>query len=82
MRTGGGQAPFTPQVDAAAGRIDIVVVRTGDAVGVAGTGTLAGILFDAIAAGPANLALTGSGSAPGGAPLNLQFSSVPVVTVR
>jgi general secretion pathway protein D len=82
MRTGGGQAPFTPQVDAAAGRIDIVVVRTGDTVGVAGTGTLAGILFDAIAPGPANLSLTGSGSAPGGGPLNLQFSPVPVVTVR
>ena len=82
MRTGGGQAPFTPQVDATAGRIDIVIVRTGDAVGVAGTGTLAGILFDAIAPGPANLALTGSGSAPGGAPLNLQFTPVPVATVR
>ena len=82
MRTGGGQAPFTPQVDAATGRIDIVVVRTGDATGVAGTGTLAGILFDAIAPGPANLSLTGSGSAPGGTPLNLQFAPVPVAAVR
>jgi hypothetical protein len=82
MRSGGGQVPFTPQVDPSAGRIDIVIVRTGDTVGVAGTGTLAGILFDAIAPGPANLMLTGSGTAPGGGPLNLQFSPAPFVTVR
>jgi len=82
MRAGGVPATFTQQVDAAAGRIDIAIVRQGDATGVAGTGLLAAILFDAVGAGPANLALTGSGSAPGGAPLALQFGAAPVVTVR
>ena len=82
MRAGGASAPFTPQVDAASGRIDIVVVRTNDATGVSGTGTLGAVLFDAVAPGPANLTVTGSGSAPGGAALNLQFAPIPIVTVK
>jgi hypothetical protein len=82
MRSGGIAAPFTQQVDGAAGRIDIAIVRTGDSTGVAGTGLLAAILFDAIGAGPANLTVTGSASAPGGAPLNMVFSPTPTVTVR
>ena len=82
MRAGGVQAAFTQQVDAAAGRIDIVVVRPGDTTGVAGTGLLAAILFDTVGGGSANLAVTGSGSAPGGGTLGLQFAPVPVVTVR
>ena len=82
MRAGGVQAAFTQQVDAAAGRIDIVVVRPGDTTGVAGTGLLAAILFDTVGGGSANLAVTGSGAAPGGGTLGLQFAPVPVVTVR
>ena len=54
MRAGGAQATFTQQVDAAAGRIDIAIVRTGDATGVAGTGLLAAVLFDAVGGGAAN----------------------------
>ena len=42
MRTGGVTATFTQQVDAAAGRIDIAIVRAGDQTGVAGTGLLGG----------------------------------------
>jgi hypothetical protein len=82
MRSGGVQAAFTQQVDASAGRIDIAIVRPGDTTGVAGTGLLAAILFDAIGAGPANITVTGSGSAPGGAALPLQFGGVPMVTAR
>jgi type II secretory pathway component GspD/PulD (secretin) len=82
MRSGGVQAAFTQQVDANAGRIDIAIVRPGDTTGVAGTGLLAAILFDAIGAGPANITVTGSGSAPGGAALPLQFGGVPMVTAR
>ena len=81
MRSGGVQAAFTTS-QADAGRIDIAVVRPGDATGVAGTGLLAAILFDAVAPGPANLTVTGTGSAPGGAPLSLQFAPVAAVTVR
>lgn len=82
MRSGGVPALFTPQVDAAAGRIDLVVVRTGDTTGVAGTGTVAAFVFETVGSGPANLALSGSGSAPGGAALALEFAPVPAVMVR
>ena len=51
MRAGGAQATFTQMVDAATGRIDIAIVRTGDATGVAGTGLLAAVLFDAVGGG-------------------------------
>lgn len=82
MRTGGVAATFTQQPDAAAGRIDIAIVRTGDVTGVAGTGLLAALLFDAIGAGPANLLVTASATAPSGMPVPLQFAPIPGVTVR
>jgi hypothetical protein len=82
MRTGGVAAAFTQQVDAASGRVDIAIVRTGDTTGVAGTGLLAALLFDAVGPGSANLAVTGTGTAPGGAGLGLQFGPVSIVTVR
>lgn len=82
MRAGGANATFTQQVDAATGRVDIAVVRTNDSTGVAGTGLLSAILFDAIAPGPANLTIAGSGNAPGGANVSLQFPTSPAVTIR
>jgi type II secretory pathway component GspD/PulD (secretin) len=82
MRAGGVQATFTQMVDAAAGRIDIAVVRTGDATGVAGTGLLAALVFDAVGGGAANLAVTGTATAPGGSPASLQLAPVSAVTVR
>jgi type II secretory pathway component GspD/PulD (secretin) len=82
MRAGGVQATFTQMVDAATGRIDIAIVRTGDATGVAGTGLLAALVFDAVGGGTANLAVTGTATAPGGTPASLQLAPVPAVTVR
>jgi hypothetical protein len=82
MRTGGVAAQFTQQVDAAAGRIDIAVMRTGDATGVAGTGLLAAILFDAVGGGAANLTVTGTATGPRGTSVPLQFAGVPPVNVR
>jgi hypothetical protein len=82
LRTGGVQATFTQQVDAATGRVDMAIVRTGDQTGVAGTGLLAAILFDAVGGGSANLTVTGSAAGPRGTPVSLQFGQVPVVTVR
>lgn len=82
MRTGGVAATFTQQVDAVAGRIDIAIVRPGDPTGVAGTGLLGAILFDAVGGGPANLTVTGSASGPRGTPVPLQFAPAPTVTVR
>jgi hypothetical protein len=82
MRAGGAQATFTQMVDAATGRIDIAIVRTGDATGVAGTGLLAAVLFDAVGGGAANISVTGTATAPGGAAAALQLTPVPAVTVR
>ena len=82
MRTGGIAATFTQQVDAAAGRIDIAIVRTGDQTGVAGTGLLGAVVFDAVGGGAANLAVTGTATAPRGTPVPLQFGSATPVTVR
>jgi hypothetical protein len=82
MRSGGVAATFTQQVDAAAGRIDIAIVRASDATGVAGTGLLGAILFDAVGGGPANLSVTGAGTGPRGTAVPLQFAPVPAVTVR
>ena len=82
MRAGGVAATFTQQVDAAAGRIDIAIVRPGDPTGVAGTGLLSAILFDAVGGGPANMTVTGTAIDPRGAPVALQFGPAPGVTVR
>ena len=82
MRAGGVQAAFTQMVDPTTGRIDIAIVRTGDATGVAGTGLLAAVLFDAAAPGAANLSVTGTATAPGGTAASLQVMPAPAVTVR
>jgi hypothetical protein len=82
MRAGGVAATFTQQVDSVSGRVDIAILRPGDATGVAGTGLLGAILFDAVGGGPANLSITGSAAAPRGTPLQLQFNTPPAVTVR
>ena len=82
MRSGGVQAAFTNRSDAATGRVDIAVVRPGDTTGVAGTGLLAALVLDVIGAGPANIVLTGTGTAPGGAPISLQFAPTTPVTAR
>ena len=82
MRAGGAQAAFTQQVNPTSGRIDIVILRTADATGVAGTGLLAAVLFDAVGGGAANLTITGTATAPGGTPASLQITPVPAITVR
>jgi hypothetical protein len=82
MRTGGIPATFTTQPDPNGGRIDIAIMRSGDTTGVAGTGLLAALLFDAIGAGPANLTVTAMATGPGGRPVALQFASIPPVTVK
>ena len=82
LRAGGVAATFTQQVDPTTGRVDIAIVRSSDPTGVAGTGLLAAILFDAVGGGSANLALTGAATGPRGASVPLQIGAVPPVTVR
>ena len=81
MRAGGVAASFTQQPDPSAGRVDIAIVRRGDTTGVAGTGLLAGLLFEAVASGPANLAVAGSATGPNGSSVSLQFAPVTAVRV-
>ena len=66
MRQGIISPTFTQQVDAAAGRIDIAIVRAGDTVGVSQSGLMAAVLFEPVTAGTSNLTITGSATRVGG----------------
>jgi general secretion pathway protein D len=79
MRQGGINAAFSQQVDAASGRVDIVIIRTGDSTGAAGSGLLAAVMFEAVAAGSSTLAASGVGTAPGGVGRPLQFVPATVI---
>jgi type II secretory pathway component GspD/PulD (secretin) len=81
MSTAGSAVAFTED-HATPGRVDIVIMRTADNTGAAGTGMLAALLFDAIGTGPANLSITGSASAPGGIAIPVQFAPVNTVVVK
>jgi hypothetical protein len=75
------QQAFNQQVDAAAGRVDISVTRTGDQTGASGTGQLASLVFDAVASGTATFTLTGVAAQPDGRTVPVTF--IPAtVTVR
>lgn len=76
LRQGGVAVAFTQQVDAAAGRIDITMTRTGDQTGAAGAGLLAAVLFEPVAAGSATLSLSGVATTPQGNAVPLAFSPV------
>jgi hypothetical protein len=79
MRQGGISAPFTQQVDPAAGRIDIAVTRPGDQVGASGTGLLAAILFEPAGAGSVTFTMSGVGALAGGGTAPLTFTPATVV---
>jgi general secretion pathway protein D len=81
MSSGNAAVAFTED-HSTPGRVDIVVLRTGDATGASGTGLLAGLLFDAIGPGPANLSITGTAAGPTGAAIPVQFSPVPPVVAK
>lgn len=81
MRQGGIAASFTPRIDAATGRVDIAITRTGDQAGASGSGLLAALLFDAVGSGSSTIQVTGVANTPEGAPVPIQFSPV-TVTVR
>jgi len=81
MRGGGVGATFDQTIDSARGRVDIVLLRPGDPIGVAGSGLLAGLQFEPVGQGQANLSVTGSATGPGGTPVSLQFAPVAAVRV-
>ncbi|HUR22027.1 MAG TPA: cohesin domain-containing protein, partial [Vicinamibacterales bacterium] len=81
MRGDGGATSFVPKIDANTGRIDLVITRPGDKIGVIGNGLLASIVFEAIGAGDSQIALAGLAMNASGQTLLVQF--VPAaVTVR
>jgi general secretion pathway protein D len=81
MRADGATTSFVPKIDAATGRIDLVVTRPGDKLGATGNGVLASVVFEAIGAGASQISLSGLGLSATGQSVSLQF--VPAsVTVR
>jgi len=81
MRQGGVSATFTQQVDAEAGRVDITLTRQQDLIGASGSGLLAAVLFDPVAAGSSTLTASGAGTGPAGSVVTIQ--SMPVtITIR
>jgi general secretion pathway protein D len=79
MAQGGASAAFTPNVDEAGGRIDLVITRPGDEVGASGDGLLAGLVFEAIAPGPTQITLTGVANDPAGQTLAARFIPASVI---
>jgi hypothetical protein len=79
MRQGGLTAAFTPRIDAANGRVDIVSARAGDQVGASGAGLLAALLIDAVAPGSTAISVTGVANGPDGSPITLTFAPVTVM---
>ncbi len=81
MRQGGVTAMFTPRIDAATGRVDIAVTRSGDQSGASGNGLIGALLFDAIGPGNSLIQVSGVASTPEGTAIPLQFGP-GTVTVR
>ena len=79
LRQGTVNVVFTPNIDAATGRIDLTFVRTGDTVGASGSGLLAAIQFDAVASGSSQLTISGVAANPAGTTIPLQFVPASVV---
>ena len=81
MRQGGVTASFVPKNDTANGRVDIAISRANDQIGASGSGLLAALLFDALAAGQSTIGVTGVAMGPDGTPVAITSSPV-AVTVR
>lgn len=81
LQQGGVRPTFTQQVDASAGRVDIAIVRTADRVGATGSGLLAALVFEPVAAGQSAISAAGVAANPDQGSIGLQL--VPAtVTVR
>ena len=80
MRMAVPTTAFVHQEGLAAGRIDLTITRTADVVGASGSGTLAAVIFEAIAPGAVTFKVNGVASGPGGT-VPLQFTPA-AVTVK
>jgi general secretion pathway protein D len=82
MSSSGTAVAFSEDHGTTPGRVDLVIMRTGDSTGAAGNGLLGSVLFDAIGPGSANITVSGAATVPGGGGQTLQFAPVPAVGVR
>ncbi|HWB17398.1 MAG TPA: secretin N-terminal domain-containing protein [Vicinamibacterales bacterium] len=78
MMQGGVVPTFVPRVDAAAGRIDIVLSRPPGQTGASQSGLLAAISFTAGQAGTTDIGLSGVATSSSGQPVELSFAPVQV----
>jgi general secretion pathway protein D len=81
MRQGGVAASFSQQIDPVAGRVDVTVVRGQDVVGASGTGLVAALVVEPVAAGSTSFGIAGMASGPGGAPVAVTATPA-AVTVK
>jgi hypothetical protein len=79
LRQGGANVTFTTKPDAAIGRIDMTLVRTGDSVGASGSGLISAIVFDAVGTGTSQITVSGVATDPSGSTIPLQFTPTTVV---
>ena len=79
MRMGGVNVVFTPNTDAATGRVDLAFVRTGDKMGASGSGLLAALQFDAVGSGTSQLTVSGVMANPAGESIPAEFVPASVV---
>ncbi len=82
MQQGGVTPTFSPKIDAAAGRIDIVLTRGADQPGANGFGPHAGINFKAVGAGTAKITVVGVATTPTGQAIPLQAGPPASVVVK
>jgi type II secretory pathway component GspD/PulD (secretin) len=82
MQQGGVTPTFTPKIDAAAGRVDIVVTRGVDQPGANGSGPLAGIMFRGVGAGTSRITIVGVATTPTGQAIVMQAGPPASVVVK
>lgn len=75
----GATTTFTPQINEAAGRIDILIGRPAGAPGVSGAGLLGAVVFDTVAAGPANITMNVTALTPTAQPIPTQLAPISVI---
>ena len=79
MSQGGVTPTFVPKVDAAAGRIDVVLSRPSGQTGASGSGLLGAVTFVGGSAGTAEITITGVATSSTGQSIPLQFVPARVV---
>jgi general secretion pathway protein D len=82
MQQGNVTPTFAPKIDEATGRIDIAISRGANAPGAAGTGLLAGLVFQGVAAGTSKVTVTGTAFTPDGKPISIQLPAPTSVIVK